>query len=259
MWIATVPGSSSTLLPNANLRSNHRLRRRRLSATQYPLIKMKTTPPSPAEALTSVGRLLWGRSLPPSLLISTVRSAWSSTWHLMMRQLAPPSPSGSYSRPTSSFPTVAAKYFAVAPANLNLHLYTAFPCPWAHRTLIVRALLDLESLVPISIAEPGPAGPWEFNPNRTETGPDRAHGKRTLKEVYGLRKGGYDGRATVPMLWDVSEREVVCNESIEIIKFFNEIARRNGSPVNLYPEDLKSDIEEWIRIIYPSVNNGVYR
>ncbi|PPR97237.1 hypothetical protein GOBAR_AA23430 [Gossypium barbadense] len=90
---------------------------------------------------------------------------------------------------------------------------------------------------------------------------DRVHRCRNLKEVYRLRKGGYDGRATVPMLWDVEKKEVVCNESYDIIEFFNsglnELAQHPG--LDLSPLELKEEIEEWNRVIYPNVNNGVYR
>lgn len=80
--------------------------------------------------------------------------------------------------------------------------------------------------------------------------------------MYRLRKGGYDGRSTVPMLWDVDKRDVFCNESYDIIEFFNSgfVAEAAGnSSLDLSPPELKEKIEYWNRIIYPSVNNGVYR
>lgn len=90
---------------------------------------------------------------------------------------------------------------------------------------------------------------------------DKANGCKTLKEVYRVRKGGYDGRATVPMLWDVEKKEVVCNESYDIIELFN--SGLNGMASNpdldLSPPSLKEKIDEWNRVIYPKVNNGVYR
>ncbi|KAK1260510.1 hypothetical protein QJS04_geneDACA002307 [Acorus gramineus] len=214
-----------------------------------PRMSLQTDP------LTAITRLLWGRSLPPQLLISTVRSAWSATWHLMMRQLAPSDPStGIYSRPTSPFrrrPPLK---------TLNLHLYVGLPCPWAHRTLIVRALKSLEPSLPVSVASPGPDGAWEFlqsdDSDELVPGPDRANGRRTLREVYRMRDGGYDGRSTVPMLWDVDQNEVVCNESYDIIEILNSAS---DAGMDLSPEPLKAEIEKWNRIVYPNVNNGVYR
>ncbi|KMT05751.1 hypothetical protein BVRB_7g166760 [Beta vulgaris subsp. vulgaris] len=206
---------------------------------------------------TTLTKLLWPKTLPPQLLISTVRSAWTSTWLLMMSQLAPSDPIGSYSRPTSQFP---AKINDLSRHNLTtLHLYVGLPCPWAHRTLIVRALKGLEEVIPASIASPGVDGLWVFGGDMGTD--DNANGCKTLKEVYKLKKDGYDGRSTVPMLWNVERKEVVCNESYDIIQLlncgFNELAQNPG--LDLEPPSLKGRIQEWNRVIYPYVNNGVYR
>uniref|UniRef100_A0A2P2IY81 GST C-terminal domain-containing protein n=1 Tax=Rhizophora mucronata TaxID=61149 RepID=A0A2P2IY81_RHIMU len=221
---------------------------------------------SPTKTLiTTISKLLWGASLPPGLLISTVRTAWNSTWHLMMSQLAPGDPSGGYSRPASKF-RLPNSQFSLQNST-SLHLYVGLPCPWAHRTLIVRALKGLEDAVPVSIAAPGQDGAWVFqNIRHTDSdilvpGKDNANGYKTLKEVYRQRTGGYDGRATVPMLWDVERNDVVCNESYDIIEFFNSglngLAR--NPDLDLSPNSLKGKIEEWNQVIYPNVNNGVYR
>ncbi|KAK2978145.1 hypothetical protein RJ640_029139 [Escallonia rubra] len=232
----------------------------RMSLTQPP----PPPPPQNPDPITAITRLLWGKSLPPQLLISTVRSTWSATWHLMMSQLAPSDPSGSYTRPTSQFRSKS----SLGPSpDTALHLYVGLPCPWAHRTLIVRSLKGLEDTVPVSIASPGIDGSWEFldTPVRVgdgpNPGPDSANGCRTLREVYKLRRGGYDGRSTVPMLWDAERKEVVCNESYDIIELFNSgLNRSAGNPdLDLSPPSIKTRIDEWNQIIYPRVNNGVYR
>ncbi|GLU03717.1 hypothetical protein SLE2022_209030 [Rubroshorea leprosula] len=212
--------------------------------------------------IKAIGKVLWGASLPPGLLISTVRTGWNSAWQIMMSQLAPSDSSGGYTRPPSKF-----RLSSQNPTATNLHLYVGLPCPWAHRTLIVRALKGLEETIPVSIASPGQDGAWEFKDVQVQgndvlvPGRDRVNGCRRLKEVYGLRRGGYDGRATVPMLWDVERKEVVCNESYDIIEFFNSglnsFAQNPG--LDLSPVELKGKIEEWNRLIYPNVNNGVYR
>ncbi|KAB1212063.1 Glutathionyl-hydroquinone reductase YqjG [Morella rubra] len=223
----------------------------------------QTPQPPDSSLLTSVTKLLWGPSLPPGLLISTVRTAWHSTWQLMMSQLAPSDSSGRYSRPSSRF-----RWTNLSLQNpTTLHLYVGLPCPWAHRTLIVRALKGLEDIVPVSIASPGLDGSWEFkdSPGTDKDilvpGADNANGCRNLREVYKRRRGGYDGRSTVPMLWDTKTNEVICNESYDIIELFNSglngFARNPG--LDLSPPALKGKIEEWNRIIYPNVNNGVYR
>ncbi|KAK8650757.1 hypothetical protein V6N13_140383 [Hibiscus sabdariffa] len=216
--------------------------------------------------INNISKLLWGPSLPPGLLVSTVRTAWTSTWQLMMSQLAPSDPSGGYTRPPSKF-----RLSRQTPTATKLHLYVGLPCPWAHRTLIVRALKGLEEAIPVSIAAPGLDGSWKFNDipyqGKSRDGDtlvptrDKINGCRNLKEVYRLRGGGYEGRATVPMLWDVDQKEVICNESYDIIEFFNSglngLAQNPG--LDLSPAELRGEMEEWNRVIYPNVNNGVYR
>ncbi|KAF5187880.1 Glutathione s-transferase omega-like [Thalictrum thalictroides] len=221
--------------------------------------------PPNQDLLTSITKLLWGKSLPPQLLISTVRTTWNATWHLMMKQLAPSDPSGSYTRPISKF-RANLKSYSISSLNPGtLHLYVGLPCPWAHRTLIVRALKGLEETIPVSIASPSLDGSWEFRQTYGGQdngvylpGLDKGNGRKILKEVYGLHRGGYDGRSTVPMLWDTEKKEVLCNESYDIIEFFNGL-NSNDSNLDLAPPSLKGKIDEWNQTIYPNVNNGVYR
>lgn len=121
--------------------------------------------------------------------------------------------------------------------------------------------------MPVSVASAGMDGSWEFKYIRGKDSDtlnptlDKANGCRTLKDVYRLRSGGYDGRSTVPMLWDRDKKDVICSESYDIIEIFN--SELNGLARNpeldLSPPELKKKIEEWYQIIYPNVNNGVYR
>ncbi|KAK9733791.1 hypothetical protein RND81_04G092700 [Saponaria officinalis] len=224
----------------------------------HPKNSLKTPTTTP---LTTLTKILWPKTLPPQLLISTVRSIWTSTWQLMMSQLAPSEPTtGTYTRPASQFRVKPEQYSTIS--KTTLHLYVGLPCPWAHRTLIVRALKGLEDTVPVSVASPGVDGLWVFVENgECDGGRDNVNGCGSLKEVYRVRNGGYNGRSTVPMLWDVDNNEVVCNESYDIIRFlncgFNHLARNSG--LDLEPPSLMARIEEWNRVIYPNVNNGVYR
>ncbi|XP_020406941.1 putative glutathione S-transferase family protein isoform X1 [Zea mays] len=202
------------------------------------------------DPLTALTRVLWGGALPPAQLVVAVRHGWTTAWQLLMRQLAPSDPAtGGFARAPARFPAVVGK------PSSRLHLYVGLPCPWAHRALVVRALLGLEARLPVSVAVPGDDGAWSFTPGS----PDLLYGKRKLREVYALRGGGFEGRASVPMLWDAERCEVVCNESIEIVKFLCDLAGDGAGDLDLWPPELRQDIDRWYSIIYPSVNNGVYR
>ena len=141
------------------------------------------------------------------------------------------------------------------------HLYVSFACPWAHRTLIYRKLKDLETLIPISAVNTymGKDG-WTFDP-----GPgvirDSVNGVARLYELYTLADPTYSGRATIPVLWDKHERTVVSNESSDIIRMFNSAFDRVGAnaDVDFYPQALRKEIDEINALVYPNINNGVYR
>jgi putative glutathione S-transferase len=140
------------------------------------------------------------------------------------------------------------------------HLYVAFACPWAHRTLIVRKLKGLESLITISavnsyMREEG----WTFAPGAETIADDVNHAQRVY-ELYTLADPHYSGRATVPILWDKFERTIVSNESAEIVRMLNGAFDSVGANGNdYYPAESRAEIDEWNAFIYPNVNNGVYR
>jgi putative glutathione S-transferase len=141
------------------------------------------------------------------------------------------------------------------------HLYVSLACPWAHRTLILRALKGLEDAITVSIVDPymGPGG-WSFTEHRGCT-PDRVNGATFLREIYLKAKSDYIGRVTVPVLWDRKTGTIINNESSEIIRMLNSefdaFALRELP--DLYPQALRPQIERWNQIIYRAVNNGVYR
>jgi putative glutathione S-transferase len=140
------------------------------------------------------------------------------------------------------------------------HLYVAYACPWAHRTLIMRKLKGLESALGVSAVNSymGEQG-WTFAPG-PETIPDSVNNVEKLYELYTLADRTYSGRATIPILWDKHERTIVSNESSEIIRMLNSAFNDAGANRNdYYPEDLRAEIDELNAFIYPNVNNGVYR
>jgi putative glutathione S-transferase len=154
---------------------------------------------------------------------------------------------GAFVRPESAF-----RDWLSEPEAGRYHLYVARSCPWAHRTLVVRALKGLERAIPVFYAEPdmGENG-WQFADG----------GIRFLHELYTQAKPDYTGRATVPVLWDAKRRTIVNNESSEIIRMLNReferLAKRKLP--DLYPERLRAQIDAVNERVYRTVNNGVYR
>ena len=148
--------------------------------------------------------------------------------------------------------------FAAAPGRY--HLYVSYACPWAHRTLIVRALKGLEEAIDISVVHPlMPPESWVFGPYPGST-PDRVHGFRALHQLYEESVPGFDGLVTVPVLYDTLRGVIVNNESSEIIRMLNAAFDAWGRPeVDLYPEPLRPEIDAVNARVYEDVNNGVYR
>jgi glutathionyl-hydroquinone reductase len=195
-------------------------------------------------------------ALPPALIIGTGRWIWTSMWHLMMSNLAPRNPSGAYQRPDSQFRnTITLDQDGPFPsANHRYTLIVGEGCPWAHRTLVARTLKGLEEAIAVVKVLPDVnAGGWKF-----ET---PYEGCLSLPELYRKSQAEYNGRSTVPVLWDSQTQRIVNNESADILKVlndgFNEWAR--FPELNLYPINLHSDIDAWNEKIYHTVNNGVYR
>ena len=140
------------------------------------------------------------------------------------------------------------------------HLYVSLACPWAHRTLIFRKLKGLEAMVGVSVVnwlmrDEG----WTFAPGRGVVA-DPVHGAGRLYEIYVAARPRYTGRVTVPVLFDKMRREIVSNESADIIRMFNSAFDGLGaSSGDYYPEALRGDIDALNARIYATINNGVYR
>ncbi|MBZ8182813.1 glutathione S-transferase family protein [Oscillatoria salina] len=196
------------------------------------------------------------KALPPNIIIKLGKFVWTTMWQIMMSKLAPRNSSGEYIRPSSQFRNWINQDAenAYQPATERYHLYVGMSCPWAHRTLVVRALKGLEKAISVSVVSPSPVeGGWIFN--------EPEKGCRSLAELYQLAKPGYTGRNTVPVLWDKQTNTIVNNESAEIIIMlnseFNEFADKPN--LDLYPAELQEKIDCWNDKVYHAVNNGVYR
>lgn len=140
------------------------------------------------------------------------------------------------------------------------HLYVAYNCPWAHRTLIFRKLKNLEDLVSVSYVAPRRTDQgWVFDPD-SEHFRDDLYGASALHEIYARAEDNYTGRVTVPVLWDKETETVVNNESSEIIRMFNGAFADIAPPSrDYYPPELQDQIDRLNDRIYRTVNNGVYK
>lgn len=133
------------------------------------------------------------------------------------------------------------------------HLYVSLACPWAHRTLIFRALKGLNDYIDVTVVDPVMLeNGWELE--------DPLYNRRFLYELYLKADASYEGRVTVPVLWDKQTETIVSNESSEIIRMFNSAFNAlTGNTDDYYPQALQPDIDAMNDRVYDSVNNGVYR
>lgn len=140
------------------------------------------------------------------------------------------------------------------------HLYVSYACPWAHRTLIFRALKKLEDVISVSVVDHFmDAEGWTFHAVDGAT-PDHLFGSKRLHEIYTRADPSYSGRVTVPVLWDKQQNTIVSNESSEIIRMLNTAFDAFGdASQDFYPEALRGEIDAVNALVYPNINNGVYR
>jgi putative glutathione S-transferase len=159
-------------------------------------------------------------------------------------------------RATGAFERQEAKFrgWAEFPAEAGrYHLYVALACPWSHRAVIAHKLKGLEHSVGISYLHPyrDDRG-WAFTGDGYN---DQINGFDYLAEAYAETEPGYDGRVSVPVLWDRETGRIVSNESHDIMRMFNAA----WSEPELYPAPLRAEIDRLNERIYATVNNGVYR
>jgi len=140
------------------------------------------------------------------------------------------------------------------------HLYVSLACPWAHRTVIYRKLKALENVISMSTVSPDMLKDgWTFNKDEGSTG-DEVNGKSKLSEIYLLADPKYSGRVSVPVLWDKKRKTIVNNESPEIIRMLNSAFDAfTNVRTDYYPEPLRAAIDRLNDLVYPNINNGVYR
>jgi len=146
------------------------------------------------------------------------------------------------------------------PAAGRYHLYISLACPWASRTLILRNLKGLQDAIGVTVLDPiRDERGWAFR-----DGPgysrDPINGFRFLSEAYLATDPDYEGRVTVPVLWDRETRRIVNNSEDDICRIFNDSFNSFGnSHVDLFPKEIDQEHAKLATFIYDHVNNGVYK
>ena len=146
------------------------------------------------------------------------------------------------------FPAEAGRY----------HLYVSWACPWAHRTIIGRRLKRLEHAIDVSVVDPiRDERGWAFSGGEYVDG---VNGFRFLAEAYDATDPGFEGRVSVPVLWDRASGRIVSNESADILRMLNgSFGDLADGSVDLYPRELRPEIDRLGDHIYETVNNAVYK
>ncbi len=144
--------------------------------------------------------------------------------------------------------------------TVRYHLYVSLACPWAHRTLIMRTLKELDDHISVSVVSPIMLeNGWTFDQATGSSGDDLAN-RDFHHQVYTDAVSDYSGRVTVPVLWDRQQNTIVSNESADIIRMLNSAFNAlTGNHVDFYPDEAKEYIDGWNDRVYPAINNGVYR
>ena len=137
------------------------------------------------------------------------------------------------------------------------HLYVSLACPWAHRTLIFRQLKNLQEYIDVTVVDAVMLeNGWEFSSPQQEPLYDFNY----AYQLYLKADNQYEGRVTVPILWDKKTQTIVSNESSEIIRMFNSAFNHlTDNHDDYYPEELHKKIDAINDRVYDSINNGVYR
>src|SRR5213075_2455283 len=161
---------------------------------------------------------------------------------------------------STPYPAAAGRY----------HLYVSLACPWASRTVIFRKLKGLEQAISMTVVDPiRDEKGWAFrDPDKkkedTEIVPpstDPINGFQYLSEAYAATDPNFDGRVTVPVLWDMVTKKIVNNCEDDICRMFNDAfnAIAQNKDVDLFPKEIEAEHTKLADFLYENVNNGVYK
>ena len=140
------------------------------------------------------------------------------------------------------------------------HLYVAYICPWASRTLMARKLKKLDDVITVDVVEPVLTEQgWKFGDFPGATA-DSLNGVTYMHEIYTRADPHYTGRATVPVLFDKQRNTIVNNQSSDILRMLNSsFGDLADQSLDLYPAQLARDIDALNEHVYHTLNNGVYK
>ncbi len=192
-----------------------------------------------------------------------VNGKWHDTWYDTS------STDGAFKRSTAGFRNWVTPDGSAGPSGTGgfkaesgrYHLYVSLACPWAHRTLIFRALKGLTDHIDVSVVHPDMLNDgWTFATDYPGATGDRLFGLPFLRDIYTRTDPEVSGRVTVPILYDTQRETIVSNESSEIIRMFNSaFDGLTGNRDDYWPEALRDGIEKVNARVYDSFNNGVYK
>jgi putative glutathione S-transferase len=181
-----------------------------------------------------------------------IEGVWHKGWY-------DPDSRGAFQRPKTKFRNWIRSDGSTEwkPEAGRYHLYVSYACPWAHRTIITRALRGLEDVISMTVVDPKMSDEgWSF----TADEPDPLFGLPYLRDIYLRARHDYTGRTTVPVLWDKKTNTIVNNESREVMRMLDcEFGALANTNVCFAPEELIPQIDETLDAIYHPINNGVYR
>jgi putative glutathione S-transferase len=141
------------------------------------------------------------------------------------------------------------------------HLYVSLACPWASRTIIFRKLKGLEEAIGMTVVDPiRDERGWAFRAGPGYSA-DPVNGFQYLSEAYAATDPNFDGRVTVPVLWDKETKKIINNCEDDICPMFNDAfnAVAKNKDIDFFPDNVEDEHARLSDFIYDNINNGVYK
>lgn len=187
-----------------------------------------------------------------------VDGKWQEQWYDTKQS------GGKFKRQDSIFTNSIAPDGQFQPESGRYHLYVSLACPWAHRTLILRKLKQLEEHISVSVVHPDMLGQgWQFADGENvfaAATEDHLYGAKYMHQIYTRAVPDVTTRVTVPVLWDKKTQQIVNNESAQIVRILNSAFNTlTGNQDDYYPQALQADIDDINEFVYHNINNGVYK